>query len=333
MSESHTARAKPIPNNLVICASRRTDVPANYEQLVKVLDALSAGVITYDHPRFARNKDNIKMCTVSLVPSQVRVIDWWSKDYDHLIKSWPAYSDTLSKYGHHFTFTINGEAHSHLEPGLQTTLHDRIAQLCRLVDICKEFGQNPDASIMVHFDPISVYSLVGIGKEKSRLHTLGHAGLVCDTMKKLGLTRLHISFTQFCWRGVRSRMKKLEKFVKIYELTPTEQKDIIERYLLPHTKGIQIQTCTADGLVRLYKDIGQNSVVMGSCVGRQDIIDITGKDLPEERKRRMTTTKAAKGSESTRLCTCFPSKDIGSTREPCTHGCRYCFMNPKLYSF
>ena len=311
-------RRKNNPN--VVCASRREDIPSNPEKLGQFIAALERGIIVYPHPRFSRNKVCDKTCTTDLKPESVLAIGWFSKNYHNLIDIWESKKSILSKYHHHFSFTINNEAHSILEPGLSATLQERIeVQIPSLVAICKDLGQDPNESILIHIDPIAVWKLPG--SEELRDNT-SHIESLCTTMKSLGLSRLHISFMQFSWRSVCCRVKSFKQNLEILDIPEELRIEIVKTKLLPYTReSIAIQTCTAKDVVA----VESCRVSMGSCMGYEDIRAITKmKDLPNRTRH---------GSGSTRDCTCYPFRDIGSARDPCTNGCRYCFMHPKLYEF
>lgn len=94
---------------LVVSFSRRTDGVANEAQLDKFLAALA------QHRRTA-------------------VISWSSRDYTNLIHRWTndaQAAKVLNAYRHHFSFTINGESRSVLEPGLQSSQDIAVSAWCR----------------------------------------------------------------------------------------------------------------------------------------------------------------------------------------------------------
>jgi hypothetical protein len=307
--------------NKVICITRRSDAAATPEVLAKIVEAFKAGSITYDHPKFARNK-NPQQCTVSLKHEDgVEVIDWWTQDATHLIEELRRDAELWNQYKVHFKFPINGEAHSLMQPGLSASLDDRIdRQLPELVAICRDqFHQDPDKSIVVGIEPIYIWNYVG---DPVRHISLKHFRRLCEQMKSLGLTRLHISFVQFSWISTNSRVKKLaDSGFEIGNTDSEYQAHIFEKYMLPHTtaNGIQVQTCTAMNLVERYSESGL--VIHGACSGGADIASITGDPEAASLVRKPD-------GKSTRNCLCYPFKDIGSQHFPCKHGCRVCFMNP-----
>jgi hypothetical protein len=320
---------KTVTQSPVICVSRRTDLPANQESLDKFLSGLTAGTITYDHPRFAGNRANIPQLTRSLDPKDVAVISWWSKDYARLLAAWDANRQVLGRYNHHFSFTINGESGTILEPGLRTPLVGRLEQLGRLVELCRSLGQDPDKSIMVHVDPISVYIVDGV-----RHDTLDHIPQLCAVLKTHSFTRVHVSFTQFEWQNVKARLRRLNDKFELLELNLKDQVNLLRTRVIPHTTsaGIYLQTCTATDVVDYFYNTFPREappICKGACVGYSDIIAIS----PHIEERYDIPKRVKPKTAATRHCTCFPFTDVGTKHTPCTHGCRYCFMNPEEYAF
>jgi hypothetical protein len=311
----------------VLSFTRRSDGVANPEQLASFLSGLAAGAITYAHPRFALNPGNDKMCTFAVSPETVAAISWWSKDFTNLKTSWadPATAAVLNRYNHHFNFAITGPPESEIEPGVKAGIYDRCAiQLGWLVEKCRELGQDPNASILVKVDPICLYQVVDVPVVRNNLE---HIPALCEYMAYFGLSRLHISFTQFTFPKVKARLRKMSDKLKIFELDTEQQQTVLETYFFPHTKpaGIQLQTCTAIDLVKHYRRLNQTDVIQGACAGAKDIANIS-KDYPED-------FSASKVDPSNRFCTCAPHRDVGDKTKACTHGCRYCFSNPKIYDF
>jgi len=298
---------KPNKRPIIVCASRRVDVVGNPEQLIPMLAAIeNQGTVSYKNPM---RTDQV--CVRSLSNKDVDIIAWFSKDYSNLIESW---SDKLNLYKHHFSFTINGPARSHLEPGLETSLEARLAQIEWLVEKSKALGEDPNHSIMIHIDPISVYRIVGEDKD---VDTLEHVPELFAQMARFGLNRVHLSFTQInSFIRTKSRLRKLEKYIIVKELSTEEQQELFDRRILPHSRkfGISVQTCTALNLENAFQ---------GSCLGWQDVENITGR----------TIGPVVKTSKGERHCTCYPFYDIGEKSVPCKHGCRYCFSNPKIYDW
>jgi hypothetical protein len=142
--------------------------------------------------------------------------------------------------------------------------------------------------------------------------------MLFSRMHALGLTRVHMSFMQFSWQGVRTRLRRLSDKLVILDITDAEEVELYQTRFAPHSDGIRVQTCTATSLLE------RNLVARGACFGWEDVVAIAGAERVG--KRTVNKTKNQAG----RLCTCYPFKDAGCQRIPCKHGCRYCFMNPKI---
>lgn len=327
MKRAAATKSKPVE---VISYSRRTDGVADGAQLDKFISGLASGTIDYAHPKFALNKvkegEEQIMCHYK-IEHRDTVVSWWSKDFANLINRWtndPEAAKVLNAYRHHFSFAINGEARSTLEPGLEASLQNRVeTQLRFLVDKCRELGQDPDHSIMVKVDPITVYRLGALGDQKE-FDTTYHIPYLFEWLKSYGLHRVHISFTQFSWVSVKSRCKKLKSAptpLEIVETTLDQQAEILKNKVVPHAiaNGITLQTCTAFGHSKL-------GVVHGACVGYSDVNSICGGGVVDR-------VQKDKGFRYTAQCLCYTHRDVGDKTEACTHGCRYCMAHPKLYDF
>lgn len=364
MKRTRGDKAKP-----VLSFTRRTDGVANKAMLDSFLTGLRAGTITYAHPRFALNRGNTKVCSYPVSPESVAAISWWSKDFANLVEAWPENAQVLNKYAHHFSFAINGPDHSILEPGLVSTLEQRMEQLRWLVDKCVELGQDPNASILVKVDPINVYT---VEPDPRELDTLDHVPRLCEYLRALGLSRIHISFTQF-FPATAARLDKIAKpgGVHIKELSPkasaleldevvAAQRELLERKFIPYAEanGIKLQTCTAMLLVEYYRKQRQPGVIKGESEDRESVqleVEPGGPIVSSEidksapliqgacvgwRDIKSITRGATKmafqeksSAKAMRFCNCYPHRDVGDKTEPCTNGCRYCFSNPKLYAF
>jgi hypothetical protein len=243
------------------------------------------------------------------------------------VEAWPAHSKVLNKYKHHFSFTINGPNHSILEPGVTATLNERMEQLRWIVDKCLELGQDPNASIVVKVDPISVYTVPPSGDMRD---TLGHIPALVEWMMVFSLNRLHISFTQFSFPTVRGRARRMSERLFIHELSSEEERVLLETKLFPYTgpAKIKVQTCTAINAVNYYREHKvSGTLVQGSCVGWRDIQSITNGES------QIAFTLPPEKASPTRFCSCYPFRDVGDKSKGCIHGCRYCFSNPLEYDF
>lgn len=306
--------AAPSPEKLeVLSVSRRTDVPGDPAKLAAFLEALKAGEIRYHNPQ---RRDQI--VTYPTTPEKIAAIGWFSKDYRYLVAIWGDEADEraklLDKHRHHFSFTINGEAHSLLEPGLRSSLAERFEQLEWLVGKCRSLGQDPDHSIMVHLDPIVTYTDPKSADPSAIHDNLDHVPALCDKLRELGLSRLHISFYQPLPRAHTNTHRAANRVAVVETLTTDEQRELYIRRVQPHLAGIRPQTCSA---LWLSADASTAEVMHGGCVGSDDICSITrGRAKPRARKPLET--------DATRTCKCHPYRDVGDKRPYCVHRCAYC---------
>lgn len=317
-------KKKKKATKLVLCFTRRADGVANEPLFSDFLDSLAAGTVSWPNPLRPT-----QICTRSTAPEDVYCISWWSKDYANLIRVWGdesnAYAQTLRRYKHHFSFTINGPERSVLEPGLQSTVSERLDQLAALCRICIESGQDPNSSIMVHLDPIVLYK---ISNTAPTLDNLGHVPDLLFALSSNGLSRLHISFAQFEWRTLCARLRGYAAIDRLHLLKPTaEQKlELLQQKVLPFATqyGIKLQTCTATDVMAL-----EPRLIQGACVGWADIHSITAGEIGSQKIQKPKTA-----ADQDRHCTCYPHQDVADKfKMRCTHGCRYCFVRPEEYEW
>jgi len=291
----------------VISFTRRSDGPGNPEQLYDFITQLQQGTIVYPNP--------ITRQQVVLPVRPGADISWWSKDFFYLIQLWHDFPETTirmleTNFRHHFGFTINGPDHSIVEPGVNSTLEDRIdRQLPWLVNKCIQLGEDPAHAIMVKLDPIYIYTFRG-----RTYDNLDHVPHLCETMKRIGLTRIHMSFIDFSFIRVKPRLRKLEPDLVFDPLALETRLELLKTRVLPFTNaaGITLQTCTA-----MDSDVSQ-----GACVGFADINSLSGGKAGHLILAKTRLNKA---------CTCYSFRDVGCKFKGCTHGCRYCFANPQIY--
>ena len=289
---------------LALSYSRRTDGVADKDKLLDFLNGLRSGTFVPLHPWYGYECKPLKVDAVSFP-----VITWLSKDYRNLLALWDSYPE-LAMRRHLFAFTINGPDHSLLEPGLNAPLEERFEQLARLADIVRGLGQDPDESILVHLDPIVLYRVRG-----AETNNLGHVAALGEAMRRLGLTRLHMSFMQFGFSTVKPRVARCARAgLEMYDPDAAEKKRIIDVIVAPALgPSIRLQSCTYDG------------VPQGACFGSDQVraaAAACGRAFPPGPGPRPS---------GPRVCACYPFRDVGKKKNACPHGCVYCFVNPREY--
>lgn len=292
----------------VLTITRRGDVPANPKLLRKMFEMITAGKITMLHPMFGNECKPVD-------PREYSVIEWWSKDFRYFIEMWNEFP-VLKKWKHRFVFTINNEKNSLLEPNITTTIAERIAQTGFIAAIAAELGQEMENTLELRVDPISKW----IDQSTGLTHdNTGHIPDVCAAIRRHGLTRLHISFTQH-FPKTDKRVREAERWVKLIFQTKDEQDVILREKIAPYAAGISIETCCTPELVKKYSADDNPMIKHGACSGTEPIQAITncGKPIPKKGKRTVATSD----------CICARYKDVGTKQNPCILGCLYCFVNP-----
>lgn len=285
---------KPIKivKSQIISASRRTDIPAQYmDHMVK---SMYGGTIEVTSPYGQKS-------IVSLSSNDVKLIAWWSKDYHNWLIQYNLHKDLFSQYAHMFNFTLTGD--EVLEPGVKSTLPERISQLQQL---CSLFGPK---SIKLRFDPIVIYY------DKKDTNTIVHNNLqhfdeITTVAHDLGIKNIIFAFC-ITYTKVIQRMARHGKTV--VQMNTAEQKKVLDELIdICQSKDITLQTCSNSELIG-YRGIG-----VSSC--------IDGKIANELCGGKLKSIKKDKGQRD--QCTCVESRDVGSYSMKCSHKCRFCYANP-----
>jgi hypothetical protein len=285
------------PQQMVISASRRTDIPAFY--MPWFMDCINRGAFEVENPY------NRKVTRVPATAPPVHTIVFWSKDYGPFIEA--GWGRQLTAMGYHlfFQFTLNSEDRF-LEPNAPG-LAQRLEQLRTL---CGQFGPR---AVNWRFDPVCFYRTTAHGVRDN----LGDAARIAEAAAAAGIDRCTTSFMD--------RYAKIERRTRQHPgagfLYPEPETKLavllaLEREL--GARGIRLFTCCEAGLLeRLPAGSG---VAAGRCIPNEDLMALFGGDLPRRRDR---------GQRVGSGCGCRESVDIGSYRlQPCGHGCRYCYANP-----
>ncbi|MBW1740709.1 MAG: DUF1848 family protein [Deltaproteobacteria bacterium] len=285
--------------NIVISASRRTDIPAFY------MDWFMAQVKRGYFEVF--NPFNHKVSTVRTAPGFVHSFVFWSKNFGPFIKG--NYAKKLEKMGYHlaFNFTINS-AVPILEPNVPS-LKDRFGQLRYL---CEHFMPE---SIQWRFDPICFYRI-----DRGRLQdNLQHFELIADMAAMCGVKRCITSFMDH-YPKIQKRISRLSDFS--FHDPPLERKleIILDMEDKLTRRGISLYTCCEKEILDRLPP--QSRVRRSSCITSDLLIKLYGGKVSLETDHGQRVKKG---------CGCKVSKDIGSYRfHPCFHNCLFCYANPAL---
>ncbi len=285
------------PKQIIISASRRTDIPAFY------MDWFMQGI----HDGFfdVTNPFNHHVSRVHATPENVHTIVFWSKDFRRFLKH--GYGEKLQAMGYHlfFNFTVNSES-AWLEPNIPP-LKARFTTLCGL---CERFG--PEC-INWRFDPLCFFRLPN-GEDVDNLSDFQQ---ISEYMGKLGIRRCITSFMDH-YPKIKKRILAIPGFA--FHDPPLEKKVAVlkwmEALLEPH--GIALFTCCEkDVLAALPSDSG---IRASECISGRLLMDLFGGNI---------SLRKDSGQRVKQGCGCNISSDIGSYhRQPCRHNCLFCYANP-----
>ena len=287
----------PSPEQIVISASRRTDIPAFYMDwfMSRIADGFFDVVNPY----------NGRVRRVPAGAGQVHTIVFWSKDFGRFLAG--GYGERLQADGFHlfFNFTINSR-NTLLEPNLPP-LDQRLDQLRRLAD---RFGAR---RINWRFDPICFYAFRG-GERKDNL---GDFETIAEAVAGAGIPVCITSFMDF-YRKIERRAAALDGLVFIDPGLEEKAAGIqwMETVLAP--RGIALQACCEKTLLAALPP--ESAVSASACVPGGLFMSIDGGAV---------SLKKDAGQRRSAGCGCTVSMDIGGYREhPCFHNCLFCYANP-----
>lgn len=322
-----------------ISCSRRTDVPAF--KMPWVLDRIRARSVVTENPR---NREQRRI--VSLDPAHVKAWVWWSKDYAPWIEAWqnPETGPLLRQYDAHiFNFTINGDSprpgqlgQFSLEPGLRTTLDQRLEQLSWLA---ATFGPE---SIVLRFDPIVHWRATGVpvagaGASSSSAPSAAQQPLqiqnnlesfekIAQFANVIGIHFIVIAFA-LPYRHVCARMRKYAH-AEIVDPTHAEKRAIIERLRnfareISAAAPFQIRLCCMPAFDGEIENVGTSSCIDGNQIDA--VLARNGRaPLAQVMHKRAIGQRDA--------CHCTRSIDIAGygAEWACPHACLYCYANPQI---
>ena len=283
---------------IVISASRRTDIPAFY--MPWFMAGIDAGYFEVLNPY------NRRTVRVPATLDQVHSIVFWSKNFgpfwDH------GYAKELVRRGYRlfFNFTINS-VHPVLEPMLPP-LTVRLSQLGRLVDT---FG--PDC-IQWRFDPICFFTK----RSGHMTDNLDQFEIIASRAAQLGLRLCITSFVDLYRKVLRRAGEQCD--LQLID-PPMPQKIATIGRLADHLAGLdmQLQLCCEKNLLDALPP--GLTVSASSCIPNDRLTDLFGPGI---------SLAKDSGQRKAAGCTCGVSKDIGSYNlHPCSHNCLFCYANPK----
>jgi hypothetical protein len=292
-----------------------------------LIERLEAGFADVSNPR---NVSQVRR--VSLVPADASAIVLWSKDYAEFIAEYERPESPLHRYDAFvFQFTLNSEslegellAHARgsafLEPGLRTTLDQRLAQVAW-------FAAHPRLrpGIAIRFDPIVQYR-IGAGPLRNNLDSFD------KILRFLSVLRIPFITVAFAiqFPRVKTRLRaynaRLPANLRIafvdYSLEEkhaiiTTMRDRACEYAASPELAVQIRTCCPTGDFSDIEDVAQ-----GACVDAAQI----GACLSAADRPALPRGAGTKDAGQRETCKCVKSAEIGDYAG-CRHSCIYCYAN------
>jgi Domain of unknown function (DUF1848) len=282
------------PVQIVLSASRRTDIPAFY--MPWFMQGIERGEFEVVNPY------NRRRTRVPATPSDVHTIVFWSKDFSPFLKGNHGRRLREKGYNLFFQFTLNPEDRI-LEPNVPG-LADRLDQLRRL---CDRFGPR---AVNWRLDPICCYRRKGRGV-RDNLQDLDR---IAEAAASAGIRRCTTSFMDH-YAKIDRRTAQVPDFAFV-DLPAQQKRQMLldlERQL--GTRKLQLFTCCENALLEELP--AESTIRAGACIPSDLLMDLYGGRLSLERDR---------GQRVQAGCGCRVSVDVGSYHlHTCRHGCLYCY--------
>jgi len=289
-------------NQIVISASRRTDIPAFYMDWF--MEQIKKEVFEVTNP-YNRGK-----FIVPATPDKIHTIVFWSKNFAPFIKE--GFGQKLLRMGYHlfFNFTINSDI-SLLEPWVPS-LKQRLDQLR---DLCRDYDPR---SINWRFDPICFFEF----KQNAIKDNLHDFSRIAAWASQCGVSRCITSFMDH-YAKIKKRIKSIPGFSFIDPNLSEKIEILLKMEKELSEKKIDLYTCCEKEVLDALPS-GSN-IKKSSCIPNDLFVKICGGDLSFKRDT---------GQRSSKGCGCMISVDIGSYHlHPCYHNCLFCYANPTQMVF
>jgi uncharacterized protein DUF1848 len=284
-------------NQIVISASRRTDIPAFYMNWF--MEQIKKGVFEVINPY------NRRKFIVPATPDSVHTIVFWSKNFAPFLKGRFGQKLLAMGYNLFFNFTINSDI---------PLLEPRVPSLKQRLDQLRDLSRNYDSkTINWRFDPICFFKF----EEKVIKDNLHDFSRIATWASKCGVTRCITSFMDH-YTKIKKRIKLIPGFSFIDPILSEKTGILLKLEKELSEKNIDLYACCEKEVLNALPS-GSN-IRKGSCIPNDLFVKIFGGDL---------SIKRDTGQRSSKGCGCMISVDIGSYHlHPCYHNCLFCYANP-----
>ena len=282
---------------IVISASRRTDIPAFYMDWF--INQIQKGFFEVVNPY------NRKKSKITATPDNVHTLVFWSKNFGPFVKG--GFGQKLFSMGYNlfFNFTINSNS-SVLEPRVPP-LKQRLDQL---KEICRDFDPR---TINWRFDPICFFKF----HEQKVQDNLNDFHRIAAKACRCGVTRCITSFMD-PYPKIQKRIASLTGFSFVDPPLKTKKAILLKMEKELSEKNIGLYTCCEKDVHTVLP--ADSNIKKSSCIPNDLLVKIFGGNL---------SFKKDTGQRVKHGCGCMVSVDIGSYHlHPCYHNCLFCYANP-----
>ncbi len=284
-------------DQIVISASRRTDIPAFYMDWF--MERIKKGTFEVVNPYTRRE------FRVPATPDKVHTIVFWSKNFGPFIKG--GFGETLSAMGYHlfFNFTLNSSS---------PLLEPRIPSLARRLYQLRALSRDYDpGSINWRFDPVCCFRF----DKQPVQNNLVDFSRIAEWASQCGISRCITSFMDH-YAKIRKRTTAMPGFSFIDPVVSEKINILLKMEKELSGEHIDLYTCCEKEVLEALPP--ESNIRSSSCIPNHLFVKLFGGDLSVKRD---TGQRTAAG------CGCRVSADIGSYHlHPCYHNCLFCYANP-----
>ena len=284
-------------DQIVISASRRTDIPAFY--LNWFMSRLDKGYFRVMNPY------NRKMGIIPADPHRVHSIVFWSKNFAEFLSR--QIGEQLQDCGYplYFQFTLNS-ADPYLEPRIPSVK----ARLEQMKQLAERFGPT---AICWRFDPICYYKI----DDSPVLNNLTDFSFIAEHVAAYGVRQCITSFMNL-YPKIKRRSNGHADIQLVDPANDLKIETLLKMRAILSSIGIQLTTCCEK---KLLETISENpGIKPSSCISNERLVDLFGGYLSYRKDR---------GQRISQGCQCRISSDVGTySLQPCYHNCLYCYANP-----
>ena len=293
---------------IIISASRSTDIPAFYGDWF--VDRLKAGYVRWKNP--------FNGVSLYVTFSNTRLVVFWSKNPEPLIKHLDFINEKIPNY--YFQFTLNDYDNERLEPNVPCVS----SRIETFIQLSEKIGKE---KVIWRFDPLILTDKIGVDELLRKVENIGNQ-LVGHTEKLVfsfadinlykkvqnNLRKSSVNYQEFNEHRMNEFASGLQQLNNSwnFEIGTCAEKISLEKYGIIHNK------CVDDDLmIKLFSDDKILMDFLGVKIIPPDIFNPNGS---------IEKKKNNKDKGQREFCGCIFSKDIGEYNT-CPHLCEYCYAN------